>query len=62
MPVADPPEIVAQTIVQAAIAARPRRRYTAGRIARQISLLRRCAPAGMFDKSLHKQLRLSAAS
>jgi short-subunit dehydrogenase len=62
MPVADPPEIVAQAIVQAASATRPRRRYTAGKVARQISLLRRFAPAGMFDKSLRKQLRLSAAS
>ncbi|MEP7007320.1 MAG: oxidoreductase [Sphingomonas bacterium] len=62
MPVADPPEIVAQAIVQAATATRPRRRYTTGKLARQISLLRRFAPAGMFDKSLRKQLRLSAAS
>jgi len=62
MPVADPPEIVAQAIVQAATATRPRRRYTAGKLARQISLLRRFAPAGIFDKSLRKQLRLSAVS
>ena len=38
-----------------------RRRYTAGKVARQISLLRRFAPAEMFDKSLRKQMRLGDA-
>ncbi|NJM91730.1 MAG: short-chain dehydrogenase/reductase, partial [Rhodospirillaceae bacterium] len=41
-------------------AARPRRRYPTGKIARQISLLRRLVPSGMFDKSLRKQMRLPA--
>jgi len=60
MPTGDLPEVVAATVVQAATAASPRRRYTSGKLARQISLLRRLAPAGMFDKSLRKQLRLPA--
>jgi short-subunit dehydrogenase len=60
MTTADPPEVVADAVLQAATAARPRRRYTAGRVARQVSVLRRFAPAEMFDKSLRKQMRLPA--
>lgn len=55
---ADAPEIVAEAVVVAATAATPRRRYTAGKVARQITLLRRFAPANAFDKSLRKQMRL----
>jgi NAD(P)-dependent dehydrogenase (short-subunit alcohol dehydrogenase family) len=58
MPTADLPEVVADVVLQAATAARPQRRYTAGKLARQISMLRRFAPAGMFDKSMRKQMRL----
>lgn len=58
MTTADPPEVVADTVLKAATAARPRRRYTAGKVARQVSVLRRFAPAEMFDKSLRKQMRL----
>jgi hypothetical protein len=60
MPTADLPEVVAQVVVKAATHARPRRRYTAGKAARQVSILRRFAPAEMFDKSLRKQFRLPA--
>ncbi|MER8914727.1 oxidoreductase [Mesorhizobium sp. M0761] len=58
MPKADRPEVAADVVVKAATDARPRRRYTAGKAARQVSLLRRFAPAGMFDKTLRKQFRL----
>lgn len=58
MPKADLPAVVADVVVKAAIDARPRRRYTAGKAAKQISLLRRFAPAEIFDKSLRKQFRL----
>lgn len=58
MPKADLPDVVAGVIVKAATDARPRRRYTAGKTAQQISILRRFAPAEIFDKSLRKQLRL----
>ncbi|MER9755090.1 oxidoreductase [Mesorhizobium sp. M0166] len=58
MPKADRPEVVADVVVKAATDARPRRRYTAGKAARQVSLLRRFAPAGIFDKSLRQQFRL----
>jgi short-subunit dehydrogenase len=58
MPTADLPEVPAEAVVLAATAARPRRRYPTGKIARQISMLRRFVPAEMFDKSLRKQMRL----
>jgi NAD(P)-dependent dehydrogenase (short-subunit alcohol dehydrogenase family) len=51
----DAPEVVAKTIVEAATASAPRRRYAAGSMARQISLLRRFVPEAAFDKSLRKQ-------
>ena len=60
MPTADAPEVVADVVIQAATAANPRRRYTAGKVARQLSLLRRFAPATVFEKTLRKQLRLPA--
>jgi NAD(P)-dependent dehydrogenase (short-subunit alcohol dehydrogenase family) len=60
MPKADPPELVADVVLRAAIDRNPRRRYTAGKLARQINLLRRFAPAGLFDRTLRKELRLPA--
>ncbi|WP_122223556.1 oxidoreductase [Pseudomonas syringae group genomosp. 3] len=58
MPTADLPEVVAAVVLKAASDTRPQHRYTAGKTARQISLLRRFVPAAAFDKSLRKQLRL----
>jgi short-subunit dehydrogenase len=58
MTIGDPPEVVADTVVLAATASSPKRRYPAGKAAKQVSVLRRLVPAGMFDKSLRKQLRL----
>ncbi|NGO51556.1 oxidoreductase [Allomesorhizobium camelthorni] len=58
MPKADRPEVVADVVVKAATDARPRRRYTAGKAARQVSMLRRFAPSEIFDKNLRKQFRL----
>jgi hypothetical protein len=46
--------------VKASTEANPHGRYTAGRMARQVSLLRRFVPASAFDKSLRKQMRLPA--
>jgi NAD(P)-dependent dehydrogenase (short-subunit alcohol dehydrogenase family) len=57
---ADEPELVASAVVKASTAAAPRPRYTAGRMARQVSLLRRFVPESAFGKSLRKQLRLPA--
>jgi hypothetical protein len=35
-------------------------RYAAGRMARQVSLLRRFVPASAYDRSLRKQMRWPA--
>lgn len=60
MTTADLPEIVSDVVVKAASDPKPRPRYTAGKVARQISMLRRFVPARMFDKSLRKELQLPA--
>jgi short-subunit dehydrogenase len=60
MKTADSPEIVAKAVLKASTAASPRRRYTAGAMARQVSLLHRFVPESAFDKSLRKQMRLPA--
>jgi short-subunit dehydrogenase len=52
--VGDPPGMVAETAVKAATAAVPRRRYTAGKLARQVRIMRRFVPESAFDKSLRK--------
>jgi len=57
---ADTPELVASAVVKASTEANPRRRYAAGRMARQVSLLRRFVPESAFDRSLRKQMRLPA--
>ena len=54
----DAPEVVAKTILAAATDLAPKRRYAAGKMARQVSFLRRFVPASAFDKSLRKQLGL----
>jgi hypothetical protein len=51
----DAPEVVAETILKAATAPLPRRRYAAGKMAQRVSLLRRFVPESAFDKSLRKQ-------
>lgn len=48
------PEEVADTVLKAATAAVPRRRYTAGKLARQVSFMRRFLPECMVDKNLRK--------
>lgn len=58
--IGDTPISVAETVVAAATAKKPRRRYPAGKTARQISMLRRFVPATAFEKSLRKQMRLPA--
>jgi short-subunit dehydrogenase len=58
MRIGDSPGVVADTVVLAATASRPKHRYPAGKAAKQASVLRRFVPAGMFDRSLRKQFRL----
>jgi short-subunit dehydrogenase len=58
MLIGDPPEVVADTVVLAATDAHPKRRYAAGKAAKQVSFARRFVPATMFDKTLRKQFGL----
>lgn len=58
MVIGDPPEIVADAVLIAATSDRPKRRYTAGKAARQTSFARRFVPSNIFDKALRKQFRL----
>ncbi len=60
MAIADEPEVVADVVLKAARAARPKLRYTAGCLAKRLSLLRRFAPARVLDAGLRKDLRLDA--
>ena len=56
----DAPEVVAKTVLAAATDPAPKRRYAAGKMARQVSFLRRFVPESAFDKSLRKQNGLPA--
>jgi len=57
---ADDPGVVADVVVQAANAASPSLRYTAGARAGVLRLLRRFAPAVLVDRGVRKQLGLDA--
>lgn len=56
----DPPEVVADTVLQATLAARPKLRYPAGRRASFVRFLRRFAPAGVIDSGIRKGFGLGA--
>jgi len=57
MATAESPD-VADTVLKAINAARPKLRYPAGRLANRLRLLRRFAPAGVVDAGIRKDLRL----
>ena len=57
---ADEPSVVAEVVLKAASAARPKVRYTAGGLAGRLRLLRRFAPAGLVDAGIRKDLQLDA--
>jgi len=59
---ADDPGIVAAVVLQAAAAAHPKLRYTAGKGASRLRWLRRFAPAGVMDAGIRKEFRLDAAT
>lgn len=59
MTIGDSPEVVANVVVLAATAIRPKRRYCAGMSAKQINVLRRFTPASIFDSIVRKQFGLS---
>ncbi|MGZ8159355.1 MAG: oxidoreductase [Methylobacter sp.] len=50
----DAPEVVASMVLKAATDATPRRRYPAGKLAHQVSFMRRFLPECMVDKNLRK--------
>jgi len=60
MATADEPTVVADVVLEAAIADRPKLRYAAGRLAKRLRLLRRFAPAGLVDAGIRKDLRIDA--
>jgi NAD(P)-dependent dehydrogenase (short-subunit alcohol dehydrogenase family) len=57
---ADGPGVVAEVVLKVAGAERPRLRYTAGKVAGRVRLLRRFAPAGLVDAGIRKDLQLDA--
>jgi NAD(P)-dependent dehydrogenase (short-subunit alcohol dehydrogenase family) len=57
---ADEPRVVADVVLEAANAARPKLRYTAGGLARRLRFLRRFAPAGVVDAGIRKDLQIDA--
>jgi NAD(P)-dependent dehydrogenase (short-subunit alcohol dehydrogenase family) len=57
---ADPPSVVAEVVLKAASAARPKLRYTAGKLAGRLQWLRRFAPAAALDAGIRKDLQLDA--
>jgi NAD(P)-dependent dehydrogenase (short-subunit alcohol dehydrogenase family) len=60
MATADHPGVVAETVLQAASAHRPRLRYTAGGLAGRLAWLRRFAPVRLMDAGIRRDLRLEA--
>src|SRR5437763_6460637 len=57
----DDPSVVAQTVLKAATAKKPRLRYPAGKRAGLLGRLRRYLPAGLFDSAFRRQFRLDLA-
>src|SRR5216110_1742237 len=56
----DEPGIVADVVLKAAIAARPKLRYAAGALANRLRILRRFAPGSLVDAGVRKDLHLDA--
>lgn len=50
----DPPQVVADVVLTAATAAKPKLRYAAGKQSSQVRALRRYLPEAMVDRSLRK--------
>jgi len=59
---ADEPRVVADVVLNVAGAERPKLRYTAGRVASRLRLLRRFAPARLVDAGIRKDLQLDASA
>jgi hypothetical protein len=50
----DAPQVVADAVVKAATAKKPKLRYPAGKQSQQVGLLRRFMPASLVDSILRK--------
>jgi NAD(P)-dependent dehydrogenase (short-subunit alcohol dehydrogenase family) len=57
----DEPSAVAEVVLAAATAARPKIRYPVGGTASRLSWLRKLAPAGLMDAGIRKDFQLDAA-
>ena len=57
---ADQPGVVADVVLKVAGEARPRLRYTAGKVAGRVRMLRRFAPARLVDAGIRRDLQLDA--
>ena len=62
MAAAEQPGVVADVVLQAANAARPKLRYTAGGLASRLRLLRRFAPAAIMDAGIRNDLHLGTTA
>ena len=58
MATADQPLVVADVVLKAVSAARPKVRYTAGGLAGRLRFLRRYMPIGLMDTGIRRDLRL----
>ena len=60
MATGDEPSVVADVVLKAANAENPKLRYSAGKLANRLRLLRRFAPAYLVDAGIRKNLQLDA--
>jgi NAD(P)-dependent dehydrogenase (short-subunit alcohol dehydrogenase family) len=58
MAAADEPQVVADVVLEAALAGAPKLRYAAGPMAKRLRLLRRFAPTRLLDDGIRKDLQL----
>ncbi len=56
----DDPKVVANSVLKAANAKSPKLRYPVGKLSRQLSFLRRFAPAALVDIGIRKELKLDS--
>jgi NAD(P)-dependent dehydrogenase (short-subunit alcohol dehydrogenase family) len=59
MATAESADVVADVVLKAARAERPKLRYTAGKAAAQLQWMRRFAPAGVLDTGIRKAMQLA---
>jgi NAD(P)-dependent dehydrogenase (short-subunit alcohol dehydrogenase family) len=57
----DDPSVVAKVVLKAATSRTPKLRYPAGPLARQLTVLKKFAPAAVLDKGIRKANKLHAA-